>query len=122
MHPTHFYFTFIWQQTYSKRPLIYHERKPADRTAHTTAFFKSVLEHWLEREISYGSTMRSHLMTHCNTELHFSPNRRKEMFYITLNTFLFLVIWPEVTKETHCELFIGYFPNNSNGSFIHKLP
>ena len=34
---------------------MYH---PTDRIAHTTAFVKPVMEHWLEREIALWSTMK----------------------------------------------------------------
>jgi len=42
-----------------KQQGVFYMHRPIDRTAHTTAFGKPVVDHWLERKIAqtaYGST------------------------------------------------------------------
>ena len=44
---------------------------------------------------------------------------------MTLNTFLFMVIWQRtiqiVREETHCCHYMGYFSISSKGSFIYTI-
>ena len=49
---------------------MYH---PTGRIAHTTAFVTTVVEHWLERKIANGPTMRDRSDNPSHHELHLAP-------------------------------------------------
>ena len=97
-----------------------------DRTVHTTAFDKPVVDHWLERKITQtaaGSTEKDRsddrpLQRWTRYRLSYIPlNVRKEMFYLTTHSTHFIYgymasdIWLRtiliVRKETRCR-HIGY--------------
>ena len=95
-----------------------------DRTVHTTAFDKPVVDHWLERKIAQtaaGSTEKDRsddrpLQRRARYRLSYIP--LFTFVYGALNTFLSPVTSPLTRKlrytvhETHT-ILLGHTPNNS---------
>ena len=96
-----------------------------DRIAHTTAFDKPVVEHWLERDIAQrvhhvGSIRRPTAREANNiiTELRFAPHLKLNTFNLTI-----IDVWLRIREKIRSRHIMDYsFTYSNKGYFLWTTP